>query len=165
MTWGSKRSQGLHILWSVNFSCVYVESSMWQILSFNIFHVYDCIANSRYLRVIKAINCQVLSNSRDLYSYWKYNLFFMHSTPNTSVFSYVLIGQLSKYQKKEGERFSVANCDHVKIHRWEFYWKLLFPFPSFLTVYWNETYMGIHVLLTWSLAQGCRVCFLHLSAL
>lgn len=32
----------------------------------------------------------------------------MHSILNISVFSYVLIGQISKYQKKAGESFPVV---------------------------------------------------------
>lgn len=163
MTWGSI-SQGLPFLHLLTFH-VSVLSLLWSRYCLLVhFMVTRCIANSRHLRVIRAISCQVLSNSRNLCSCWKYNLFFMHSILNTLVFSYILIGQLSKYRKKAGERFS-DNCDHVKIPKWEFYWTLFFSFPSFPTIYWKVTHMGIHILLTWSLAQEYRVSFLHLSSL
>ena len=147
MTWGSI-SQGLPFLHLLTFH-VSVLILLWSRYSLLVhFMVTRCIAN----------------NSRNLCSYWKYNLFFMHSILNTLIFSYILIGQLSKYQKKAGESFSV-NCDHAKIHKWEFYWTLFFSFPSFPTIYWKVTHMGIHILLTWSLAQEYRVSFLHLSSL
>lgn len=70
-----------------------------------------------------AITSWVLPRTKDLSSHLKYNSFSMHSIanafhsehiPNTSVLSYSLIGQLSKYPKKIGASFVVANYNHVE---------------------------------------------------
>lgn len=61
---GPKRSQELHLLSLLNFSCVcrVLQESEH---SLSTFHVYQYTAHSRYVRVIRAINSQVLSSSRN----------------------------------------------------------------------------------------------------